>query len=102
MIYNQSSFHWFGRKHLLIGQFGFSVFFKGHHLGSIFTGTDVITASDQTLQVVHSSKTGLNLRFFFQSRCSFSPIFISFLSIFFMLTLKLCVRFSQELLKLKY
>ena len=28
------------RKHLVIGQFSFSVFVIGHHTGSKFTGTD--------------------------------------------------------------
>ena len=28
------------RGHLVIGQFSFSLFFVGHHLGSTFTGTD--------------------------------------------------------------
>ena len=44
------------RKHLIIGQLSFSLFFIGHpDTGSTFTETGLITESDRTVRVVHSS-----------------------------------------------
>ena len=56
MLYNQSNFCR-SEESLVIGQFSFSLFFIGHHMGSKSTErneTGLITVPDQTERAVQS------------------------------------------------